>query len=95
VTHGQAEVYAEIEFVLNVIKDNCMAANVWTKPLIAILPLVWRVLQCFRRYKDQNDRMQLVNAGKYATGLIVGLFSALRSNVSSKFFIPWLISVVK
>ena len=77
-----------------IVQEGCLRANVWTRPVIAIMPTVWRVLQCIRRYKDQNDKMQLVNAGKYATGLVVGMFSALRSEVSSKFFVPWLISVV-
>jgi hypothetical protein len=38
------------------------------KPLIAVLPSLWRFIQCVQRYKTENyDQTQLWNAGKYPT----------------------------
>lgn len=31
----------------------CMDANVWTRPLLAMIPAILRILQCLRRYKGK------------------------------------------
>jgi xenotropic and polytropic retrovirus receptor 1 len=42
------------------------------------LPILWRLLQCLRRYRDTRDYHQLINAGKYGTALLVTGSSAIR-----------------
>lgn len=46
--------------------DKCTPINKWFRPLLALLPSLWRFLQCLRRYRDGKDKSQLYNAGKYA-----------------------------
>src|SRR5690349_2210130 len=68
-----------------------MAINQWARPAISVLPFLYRLLQCLRRYKDNKDTGQLLNAGKYCTAIFVSTFSALRSNLASPaFFGMWL-----
>lgn len=75
--------------------DYCTDANVVTRPIIALLPLTWRVLQCVRRYWDSKDVWQLANAGKYVTGIMVALLSVLRSQVKHPAtFTLWLLAIV-
>lgn len=73
---------------------GCAAANKYTRPLISMLPSLWRLLQCFRRYRDGKDRNHMINAGKYASSIFVSLLSALRSLVSPGFLVPWLLAVI-
>ena len=50
------------------------------RPLVALLPAWWRFAQCLRRYHDTKKAFpHLVNAGKYATGMFVTLFSTISS----------------
>jgi hypothetical protein len=62
--------------------------------LVCILPFWWRFWQCI--YKYQTTKLwwpNLVNAGKYTTGIINILFVYLRSRPGSKFpkwlYIGW------
>jgi len=49
----------------------CQTSHTWILPVLAAFPSVSRLLQCFRRFNDTRDFQQLINAGKYCTGLIV------------------------
>jgi len=77
-------------------QDVCDAANVWMKSIIAILPGLWRFLQCLRRYRDSKDWWQLVNAGKYSTGFFVVITSLLHSVFpnDSGFLVLWILSIL-
>lgn len=58
----------------------CMAANSWTRPAIAALPLLCRFVQQIRRYYDnRRDHRQLVNAGKYACGILTNMVAVLKN----------------
>lgn len=57
----------------------CLEAHRLVSPLVVSLPLLWRLLQCLRRSRDMEDRWQLVNAGKYGTGILVAIVGAWRS----------------
>eukprot|EP01122_Echinamoeba_exundans_P013346 TRINITY_DN581_c0_g1_i1.p1 TRINITY_DN581_c0_g1~~TRINITY_DN581_c0_g1_i1.p1 ORF type:complete len:942 (+),score=153.67 TRINITY_DN581_c0_g1_i1:915-3740(+) len=59
-------------------KSACFGHQFWVFPLIAALPVLWRLLQCLRRYRDTRDYHQLINAGKYGTALLVTASSAVR-----------------
>lgn len=54
----------------------------WThsvlNPIIAALPLVFRSLQCARRYYDTGKCRHLVNLGKYLTSLCVVMFASIK-----------------
>ncbi|CAG8760111.1 16197_t:CDS:2, partial [Acaulospora morrowiae] len=59
--------------------DNCVSTSqfIYT-PLIAMLPPLWRLLQCFRRYHDTGRAyIHLVNAGKYFSTIILVYLSFL------------------
>lgn len=77
--------------------DTCRTSHLWIKPVIAILPSLWRFLQSLRRYFDLKKKVHLFNAGKYLTGMIVALSSSLRQpthGFDHGIFIWWLIFVV-
>lgn len=42
----------------------CHENNYWIRPIISALPGIWRLLQCFRRFKDSKDKAHLLNAAK-------------------------------
>eukprot|EP01087_Luapelamoeba_hula_P016804 TRINITY_DN5201_c0_g1_i3.p1 TRINITY_DN5201_c0_g1~~TRINITY_DN5201_c0_g1_i3.p1 ORF type:complete len:707 (+),score=60.15 TRINITY_DN5201_c0_g1_i3:309-2429(+) len=56
----------------------CSQGDPYTKPLIAALPYIWRLLQCLRRYHDEKDKMQLWNGGKYVSSICIVMTSTLR-----------------
>jgi hypothetical protein len=60
--------------------------------------LVWRAMQCFRRYYDHRLNRDLVNASKYGTSLAViwfaGLYNGLESGHWGPFKILWVIFAV-
>lgn len=62
---------------------------VWQPKLalaIAIIPLWWRFAQCLRRiYYDRTLKSQMVNAGKYLTGILSGVLAMIVALKSSKF----------
>jgi len=47
-------------------------------PLIAALPLWFRLLQCARRFRDTREGKHLCNLGKYAASLLVVVVSAVQ-----------------
>ncbi|CAK9274625.1 unnamed protein product [Sphagnum jensenii] len=38
--------------------------------MISLLPYWWRFLQCLRRWRDEGDKMQLYNSGKYMSAMV-------------------------
>ena len=59
---------------------RCQKLNSIMLPIISVLPLFWRMMQCLKRYYTTRDKVHLPNAGKYAAGLSVVLFSSLMGN---------------
>eukprot|EP00698_Gefionella_okellyi_P013123 TRINITY_DN3575_c0_g2_i2.p1 TRINITY_DN3575_c0_g2~~TRINITY_DN3575_c0_g2_i2.p1 ORF type:complete len:548 (-),score=90.58 TRINITY_DN3575_c0_g2_i2:1101-2744(-) len=60
---------------------RCTAANTYVRPVLAVLPALWRFLQCLRRYRDTGEAFpHLVNACKYSMTFFVVLFSNLSKN---------------
>lgn len=76
--------------------DQCnISVQPYAKPFFAVLPMLWRLFQCLRRYKDTRVRDHLFNAGKYTATLSVTFFSTITSsNFHSPFFYCWLLSAV-
>ena len=73
----------------------CMQANTWTRPLLTALPLLWRLLQCLRRYRDGGDKWQIANACKYGSGICTSLLSLLRQGSPSAFVYGiWICSAI-
>eukprot|EP00743_Colponemidia_sp_Colp-15_P003538 GILK01003818.1.p1 GENE.GILK01003818.1~~GILK01003818.1.p1 ORF type:complete len:823 (+),score=116.33 GILK01003818.1:2051-4519(+) len=57
----------------------CRSFNSQVYPIISFFPYWWRFLQCFKRWWDSGrvQRLQLMNAGKYFSAMLVVLFDAL------------------
>lgn len=43
-------------------------------PLISVMPLLWRLGQCAKRYRDTGERAHVGNAGKYTAAFSVVVF---------------------
>jgi len=50
---------------------------------VAFLPSWFRLAQCFRRYHDCKQRVHLINAGKYFTGILVHFANVFRVKTQS------------
>ena len=76
--------------------NSCASNHVWMSAILATMPQFWRLLQCFRRYRDSKDKTNLYNAGKYSTGMLVAITSSLRSTFtnSTGWLALWLIFVI-
>ncbi|GAM28042.1 hypothetical protein SAMD00019534_112180 [Acytostelium subglobosum LB1] len=74
----------------------CPQKGRYINPFISGLPAFWRLMQCFRRYKDSKDKVHLKNALKYFLSIVVVFFSAMDSFYSHGWSSPtriiWLIS---
>ncbi|KAI9341086.1 EXS family-domain-containing protein, partial [Pilaira anomala] len=57
---------------------NCNMSQMWVAPFLASLPPWWRLLQCFRRYKDSNETVHLLNAAKYTSSIVAAIVTGLR-----------------
>jgi hypothetical protein len=55
----------------------CLDAAPTMRLCLAGLPGLWRLLQCLRRFRDSRDWVNIINAFKYGSGLMVVLFSGL------------------
>jgi hypothetical protein len=66
---------------------HCAGSVVYTRvvvPVIIVLPLWCRFMQCLRRYYDTKDRFpHLANAGKYGLAMVVVLFGAFSPSLSN------------
>lgn len=61
-------------------------SQMWVAPFLASLPPWWRLLQCFRRYKDSNETVHLLNAAKYTSSIVAAIVTGLR-RMYRKFFL--------
>ncbi|KAI7891172.1 EXS family-domain-containing protein, partial [Mucor mucedo] len=70
---------------------NCNMAQVWVAPFLASLPPWWRLLQCFRRYRDSDETVHLYNAAKYTSSIMAAIVTGLRriypSNAMTVFWV--------
>jgi len=72
------------------LKEECAAANIAAISL-GFIPYWFRFMQCLRKYYDSNQKVHLINAGKYFSDLCVpfaGLWYV--SQVYDKAFYIWL-----
>ncbi|KAF1798891.1 EXS family-domain-containing protein [Mucor lusitanicus] len=53
-------------------------SQLWVAPFLASLPPWWRLLQCFRRYRDSNESVHLLNAAKYSSSIMAAIVTGLR-----------------
>ncbi len=58
-------------------ENRCISAAPTMRLCLAGLPGLWRLLQCLRRFRDTKDWVNVWNAFKYGSGLVVVLFSGL------------------
>ncbi|KNC55618.1 xenotropic and polytropic murine leukemia virus receptor xpr1 [Thecamonas trahens ATCC 50062] len=65
--------------------SQCQETNrKYALPVLTALPLVWRFLQCLRRYRDSGDAWpHLGNAGKYAVATVAVTLGAFHSDWKS------------
>lgn len=82
--------FYDIQFPIE--HQTCTKSHTWIKPALAMLPNFWRLLQCLRRYYDDKDKSQLINAGKYFSGIIVTVFAFVK-NYSNSWFVLWLLAI--
>lgn len=75
--------YVHDAWNLNTTHDVCPGLFRYVSPLLAAFPLWIRVMQSIRRRIDQNDRRQVANAAKYATGMLVVISSTVRGFVGT------------
>ncbi|MCO5580861.1 hypothetical protein L7F22_034734 [Adiantum nelumboides] len=56
--------------------------------LLSFLPFWWRLLQCLRRYYDEQDQVHLANGGKYLSAMV-----AMGCRLTFEFYgsKPWLV----
>lgn len=68
----------------------------WLKPTIAMIPSMWRTLQCVRRWVDLQEGRHLINAFKYAMGAAITLlafFSRVFVSLGNFWIALWAIAV--
>lgn len=53
-------------------------SQMWVAPFLASLPPWWRLLQCFRRYRDSNEQVHLLNAAKYTSSIMAAIVTGVR-----------------
>ena len=56
------------------LKEECSAMFYW-KIYVSFLPYWWRFAQCLHKYHDSKMKVNLLNAAKYSTSLLVALAS--------------------
>ncbi|MCO5552259.1 hypothetical protein L7F22_005771 [Adiantum nelumboides] len=67
--------------------DACTSDNINYQAfayLISLLPYWWRIMQCFRRWVDEHDKMHLANGGKYLSATVAAAVSLTYHNEMSK-----------
>lgn len=61
-------------------QDMCSTTHLpLMRPFFAAFPFWLRLMQCLRRYYDNRNRRDLINAAKYFSSLLVILFAALHT----------------
>ncbi|KAI8889982.1 EXS-domain-containing protein [Backusella circina FSU 941] len=73
------------------LEKNCsISTATGFSPFLAALPPWWRLLQCFRRFRDSNERVHLFNAAKYINGILVAFAAGLK-RIYPSFTSIWII----
>jgi len=62
--------------------NRCKIPNKVLPPVLAFMPLFWRMMQCLRRFVAHRRPQHLLNAFKYAFGFAVILFSSIHGNLN-------------
>ncbi|CAO3630671.1 unnamed protein product [Cunninghamella blakesleeana] len=62
----------------NDMEAHCSMKYSWLSSILAVLPPWWRLLQCIRRYQDSDEKIHLVNACKYMSGIVTTFAGGLR-----------------
>mmetsp|Transcript_119510 Transcript_119510/g.166733 ORF Transcript_119510/g.166733 Transcript_119510/m.166733 type:complete len:176 (+) Transcript_119510:361-888(+) len=52
------------------LEEECIVAN-YLYISLGFIPYWWRMMQCVRKYYDSGQKLNLVNAGKYFSDLLV------------------------
>lgn len=77
------------------LNTNCNIAVMWVAPFLASLPPWWRLLQCFRRYRDSNETVHLYNAAKYLSSIMAAIVTGLRRMRPSLFMETfWIVTCI-
>eukprot|EP01106_Pelomyxa_sp_JSP_P003997 TRINITY_DN1610_c0_g1_i3.p1 TRINITY_DN1610_c0_g1~~TRINITY_DN1610_c0_g1_i3.p1 ORF type:complete len:198 (+),score=33.44 TRINITY_DN1610_c0_g1_i3:52-645(+) len=65
------------------------------RPAFGALPALWRLLQCLRVVHDKHNKWQIINAGKYATSILVSVSSVLHGTFPSSIalLVLWIVVV--
>lgn len=75
--------------------NNCNMSQMWVAPFLASLPPWWRLLQCFRRYRDSNEQVHLLNAAKYTSSIMAAIVTGVRRMYpSTSMTIFWVITCI-
>ncbi|MCO5587368.1 hypothetical protein L7F22_041317 [Adiantum nelumboides] len=67
--------------------DACTSDNINYQAfayLISLLPYWWRIMQCFRRWVDEHDKMHVANGGKYLSATVAAAVSLTYHNEMTK-----------
>eukprot|EP00455_Lapot_gusevi_P038249 TRINITY_DN42853_c0_g1_i2.p1 TRINITY_DN42853_c0_g1~~TRINITY_DN42853_c0_g1_i2.p1 ORF type:complete len:317 (-),score=38.84 TRINITY_DN42853_c0_g1_i2:80-994(-) len=94
--------YASGSWVMKLAVDRCEVIDNISTTAVSVLPLLWRFLQCVRRYYDTRQRFpHFANAFKYAlaqTIILMGVFHPLYTHTSSHSWnahrLTWLIGCI-
>eukprot|EP01113_Clastostelium_recurvatum_P036050 TRINITY_DN5091_c0_g1_i2.p1 TRINITY_DN5091_c0_g1~~TRINITY_DN5091_c0_g1_i2.p1 ORF type:complete len:778 (+),score=160.04 TRINITY_DN5091_c0_g1_i2:66-2399(+) len=70
------------------VSARCQQATTVALPVMSGLPLLWRFMQCLRRFYDTRQHIHLGNSMKYFVAFSTVLFSALYGNFST-YPLPW------
>jgi xenotropic and polytropic retrovirus receptor 1 len=72
--------------------DLCSPQKSWITPLLIATPLVIRLIQCLRKYRDKQLKKDVYNAGKYTVAIVTVFASSFNSIVKGGFFFAiWLL----
>jgi EXS family/SPX domain len=72
---------------------RCKDFNFVVQWVVVPLPFYWRLVQCFRRYKDTESAHHLVNAGKYGAAICVTFLSLANQSIGGNTILALYISV--
>jgi len=87
--------YASGDFLTNSSARCAHTNSRYVMWFVAFLPYWWRLMQCFRRYRDNRIRRDLYNAAKYSTSIIVTFASLLDKYYPHTAFRPvWILCAI-
>lgn len=77
--------------------DRCVSNAYGIRPIVSCIPILIRIMQSSRRFRDTKKKRHLANAGKYSTTLLIVLFGTLNSlhrvhHGDNAFFWIWILA---